>query len=133
MNVKVFFVRGLPGSGKSTYARNIIKPDIICEADSYFIKDGHYNFVAEDLGKAHDQCYNEFCNAVENNKSVAVCNTFSKYWEIKRYIEFCRDKHIKFKIIKMNTIYKSTHNVPEETIQRMKDRWQDFKNEHYVD
>ena len=40
----LYIVRGLPGSGKSTFARSIAKPYQIFEADQYFMKKGKYNF-----------------------------------------------------------------------------------------
>jgi adenylate kinase family enzyme len=38
MEKNLYIVRGLPGSGKSTFARSIAKPYQIFEADQYFMK-----------------------------------------------------------------------------------------------
>jgi adenylate kinase family enzyme len=41
----LFLVRGLPGSGKSTFATHIWNEYAVCEADKFFYdKEGNYNF-----------------------------------------------------------------------------------------
>ena len=37
-------IMGLPGSGKTTFARSIAKPWQIFEADQFFNKNGEYQF-----------------------------------------------------------------------------------------
>ena len=50
-------VRGLPGSGKSTFANWIWNEYAICEADKFFYdKEGNYNFDATKLSQAHKWC-----------------------------------------------------------------------------
>ena len=50
-------VRGLPGSGKSTFANNITNEFSVCEADKFFYdKEGNYNFDATKLSQAHKWC-----------------------------------------------------------------------------
>ena len=46
MNEKVLYlVRGLPGSGKSTFAKKLVHSDfLVCEADKYFMVNGEYKF-----------------------------------------------------------------------------------------
>ena len=41
----LFLVRGLPGSGKSSFAIHIWNEYAVCEADKFFYdKEGNYNF-----------------------------------------------------------------------------------------
>ena len=48
-------VRGLPGSGKSTFANWIWNEYAVCEADKFFYdKEGNYNFDAIKLREAHE-------------------------------------------------------------------------------
>lgn len=86
MKTNVFLVRGLPGSGKTTYAKNVLKAEIICEADDYFMRNGVYKFDPDQLADAHNACFNKFVEAVKHNKKTAVCNTFSRYWELKNIL-----------------------------------------------
>ena len=64
-DIQLIIMRGIQGSGKSTFANNLksiidgfgISEAIITSADNYFInKDGSYVFNGKLLGKAHKQC-----------------------------------------------------------------------------
>ena len=51
---ELVLVRGLPGSGKSTYARSLGYPNF--EADMFFIKDGKYVYnPAKSVWKTKDK------------------------------------------------------------------------------
>jgi adenylate kinase family enzyme len=55
MKQQLIIVRGIPGSGKSTFASSLGIPHY--EADQYFIgADGVYRFDFSKLGEAHRQC-----------------------------------------------------------------------------
>jgi adenylate kinase family enzyme len=58
--MKLTLIRGLPGSGKSTIARDISYRDhctVHCETDNYWIRhDGVYDFNKEYLKNAHAWC-----------------------------------------------------------------------------
>ncbi len=56
MEKKLYIVRGVPGSGKSTFAKSIAKSWQIFEADDYFVKNGKYEFNFSHLRDAHDSC-----------------------------------------------------------------------------
>ena len=122
-------VRGLPGSGKSTLAKQLIveanNDAIHLEADMYFIDEsGQYLFEHTLLKKAHNWCQNECKQALKNNISVVVSNTFVKHWEMAIY----RELAVKFNadlIIKIcEGQYENIHNVPEMTINNMREKWQ---------
>ena len=55
---KLFLVRGLPGSGKSTFAKALVGSDfLVCEADKFFYdKEGNYNFDATKVTKIDNRC-----------------------------------------------------------------------------
>ena len=60
-------MRGLPGSGKSSFLQKNFPRAWICSADEYFIgPDGNYFFVRENLGLAHQRCSNLFQTALGN-------------------------------------------------------------------
>ena len=51
---QLILLRGLPGSGKSTFAN--LLGGIHVEADQYFMQDGEYKFDASKLKQAHNWC-----------------------------------------------------------------------------
>jgi adenylate kinase family enzyme len=61
LNPTLFLVRGIPGSGKSTFAKHIWNEYAICEADKFFHnkETGEYNFDPSRLKEAHEWCRNE--------------------------------------------------------------------------
>ena len=122
-------IRGLPGSGKSTYAQSLGVPYF--EADMYFMRDGEYMFNTSRLHQAHEWCFNCVCAHIESNVDVAVSNTFTTVKEMKRYVEVARAHNYLVNIIEVKTSYGSVHNVPEETLAKMKARWQEVPDDMY--
>jgi adenylate kinase family enzyme len=122
----IFLIRGLPGSGKSTYAQKLlnIHPDAVhVEADMFFIRDEEYEFEPSKLKEAHDWCFVSFNKALLQSQKVIVSNTFTTYDELKRYFDTAYLMKVPIVVVEMLTQYESAHGVPEQTMQRMKSRW----------
>lgn len=115
----VIILRGVSGSGKSTFA-NLIKDDHteICCADDYFIDEqGNYNFDPKKLHKAHRYCFDKFVEAQRNpsiNK-IIVANTNTADWEFERYEEMARNvgDSIFYIVIENRHGSNDVHGVPE--------------------
>lgn len=122
---KLIIVRGLPGSGKSTLAKSMKNAKHL-EADMYFIRvDGLYDFNPKLLKNAHEWCHKEcFWLLGRINEQVVVSNTFTTYKEIKPYIDYAKEHGHEIEIITCTGEYQNIHNVPEETLKRMKDRFE---------
>lgn len=61
----VTILRGIPGSGKSTYQTEYCPKATVFSADHFFIEeDGHYNFDPTKLPDAHAQCLRRFAAQV---------------------------------------------------------------------
>mgnify|MGYP000391811624 CR=1 FL=1 len=83
-------VRGLPGSGKSTFANTITNEFSVCEADKFFYdKEGNYNFDATKLTNAHQWCREQVEIRMKDNQAnyqfyphIVVSNTFTQEWEM---------------------------------------------------
>lgn len=78
----LYLIRGVPGSGKSTFANNILQAGLVAgvvEADDYFIDvvTGEYNFDPSKLKNAHSYCQSLAETLIFNGWSVAVSNTQS--------------------------------------------------------
>jgi predicted kinase len=127
-------VRGLPGSGKSTFANTITNEFSVCEADKFFYdKEGNYNFDTNKLSQAHTWCKEQVEIRMKDNQineqfypHIVVSNTFTKEWEMNEYFELAKQYgYMVFTIIVENRHgSKSVHNVPEATMGNMLNRFE---------
>jgi predicted kinase len=134
MNKILTLVRGLPGSGKSTFANFIWNDYAVCEADKFFYdKEGNYNFDASKLKLAHVWCVNQVRTRMEDNKNnpqyypeIVVSNTFTQEWEMEQYFKLAEEYgYMVFTIIVENRHgNKSVHDVPDATMGNMLNRFQ---------
>ena len=124
---KLVLIRGLPGSGKSTEAKKLFGFKHF-EADMYFIdENGEYKYEARKIRDAHNWCRLETYKAVENGLNVVVSNTFTTNREIEPYFDIADMFGITPVIVECKGKWKSVHNVPDEVINRMADRWEEIK------
>ncbi len=132
---KFYMIIGIPGTGKTTKAKEIIetykkenKMLYHYEADMFFEKDGKYEFDKTKLKQAHMWCFNNFKEALKQNVDVIVSNTFVNMYERRKYIREAVINNYEIEVITMTTEYGSIHNVPEYTIKHMKKLFQPFTN-----
>lgn len=128
-------VRGIPGSGKSTIARALARDHgfIHYEADMYFVgSDGVYRWSPNKVSHAHNWCQEECYRALLDGMDVVVSNTFTTLREIVPYFKMAEALDIVPEIIVANGNYQNEHGVPEETLQKMRDRWQDIDYHNWL-
>ena len=134
MNKKLYIVRGLPGSGKSTFALELVGSDfLVCEADKYFMVDGEYKFDGSKLKEAHESCRNLVETYMKDSlindqfyREIAVSNTFTQEWEMQAYIDLAKQYgYMVFTVIVENRHGGvNQHGVPDEALTRMRDRFE---------
>jgi len=128
---KITLIRGLPGSGKSTLARQLVHnatvPTKHVEADMFMInrETGNYEFDPARLPGAHARCRVLTRHTLESGRNVVVSNTFSQMWELQPYFSIANALNLGTPtIIECQNSFGSIHNVPEEAMQRMRERWE---------
>lgn len=134
MNGVLFLVRGLPGSGKSTFANAIWNEYAVCEADKFFYdKEGNYNFDSSKLRDAHAWCRNEVETRMKDHQlnpqfypEIAVSNTFTQEWEMKDYYELAEKYGYKVVSLILENRHggKNIHGVPDDKLEIMKNRFE---------
>ncbi len=121
----LYIVRGIPGSGKSTFAKQLTAN--VFEADHYFYdNDGNYKFIASEIKDAHKECQDNVRIAMESSiPKIAVSNTSTQEWEMESYFELAKEfGYTVFTIIVENRHGgTNVHNVPEDKIEQMKNRF----------
>ena len=129
---KLILLRGLPGCGKTSLAeflRDGIGGDrcVAFAADDYFTDiNGDYNFDVKKLGVAHLWCRSQVMNNMAMEVPVIIVhNTLTTPKEIKEYTNMADIRGYQVVSLIVENRHGSTniHNVPEETLVKMKERF----------
>ena len=113
-------IRGLPGSGKTTYAKQCFPNHIHLEADMFFVDaNGNYNFNVNLIKNAHEWCINSSRIFMNHQKDIIISNTFTTLGEMRTYLDHAKLTGHQVSVIRMNTQYGSIHNVPADVINRL--------------
>lgn len=127
MSKSLILIRGIPESGKNTFAL-MLNTKAICTADDYFTsREGKYNWKLENAGKAHSWCQKKCKRFMQIGvEKIVVANTLTTEKELYPYFDLAKkyDYRVFSVIIENRHNGKNNHNVPEETIQKMKDRFE---------
>jgi len=131
MKNKLTIIRGIPGSGKSTYAKKNYKC-LILENDMFHERGGLYRWLPSSMKGAIEWCEETCRTALGLGMDVVVANTFVD----KKYVDFYKDMadefDADFEVIRMENDFGNVHNVPEKTLSRMKSEFDDYPGEKIV-
>jgi predicted kinase len=126
----LYIVRGIPGSGKSTFAKTLGGKHF--ETDNFFMVDGEYKFDVTKLKAAHEWCQNSVNTAMilnittDLNSTIVVSNTFTQEWEMKPYFDMAETYGYRvFSLIVENRHGGvNQHGVPQDKLEIMKNRFE---------
>lgn len=126
----LYLIRGVCGAGKSSFAESLYWKHLVfavLEADQYFVdsETGEYHFNPNLIAEAHRDCQNRAKMHLKMGNDIAVSNTSTTEREVQVYAKIAEECNAKFVSIVVENRHgsKSIHNVPEEKIQQMKNRF----------
>jgi predicted kinase len=128
MSKNVIILRGVPGSGKSTFASLLSgHHTFIACADDYFVQEnGEYKFDASLISHAHAWCQRQFLTAMEDPwfETVIVANTNVRPRDFAFYEKIAKEYKARVFHVVMENRHgnKDIHNVPKETLDTMRER-----------
>ena len=143
-NLTLTLIRGLPGSGKTTYAKHLQR--LAPKSTFLFATDDFWEERAFDprrLQEAHQwnqrrvkEAVTLLASPVAAPTHIVVHNTFSRFWELSPYLEMVdvqwADSPWQYFIVDLfdggctdhGLFERCTHDVPLHTITNMRSRWQ---------
>jgi len=118
---RLFLIRGVPGSGKTTYAKTLGIADHY-EADMWFEQNGEYDPAKIKL--AHEWCQKRALAAMQAGRDVVVSNTFTRLWEMDFYKDAARNLGVKVIEQVMTGEWPNVHGVPADKVRQMRQRFE---------
>jgi hypothetical protein len=118
---RLFLIRGVPGSGKTTYAKTLGIADHY-EADMWFDANGGYD--SSKIKLAHEWCEAQAIAAMQAGRDVVVSNTFTRLWEMQSYKDAARSLGIAVIQKVMTGEWRNVHGVPDDKVRRMRERFE---------
>ena len=121
-------LRGLPGAGKTTFAKHCFIGYDYCDADMFI--NPNAPFDGENLKNAHEQCLYHVKQNLLGEFDTIVGNTFTRNWEMQPYVDTARELGVNLfvAIVENSHGNESVHDGPEKTMNKMKARFEDFKS-----
>lgn len=121
----LIIVRGIPGSGKTSFAE-LLGTKAICSADDYVTRNGVYKWSPETIGKSHDWCQRKCRRFMKKQaERIVVANTSTTERELKPYYDLARQFGYRVYSIIVENRHdgKNIHNVPDDTLEKMANRF----------
>lgn len=133
---KMLVCRGIPSSGKSFIAKQLNESlkGIILSTDSVlYDSTGQYLFSADYMGLSHALNQAKCKEVCRRGLNVIIDNTNTTTKEVQPYYDIAMEYGYDFEMVLPSTSWmwdveecfkRNTHNVPLETIQRMRNRFE---------
>ena len=134
-----YIMRGIPGSGKSTVAEQIVESygycgpgePVIHSTDNLCMVDGEYRFDPELAAQRHAQNLNEFRASLDAGVPRVICdNTNIKVKQFAPYVEAAQAHGYQVVIVELVhpaldvAVERNSHGVPREVINQMILDWE---------
>jgi predicted kinase len=132
---KVYILRGVSGSGKSTFIKKLPKNKVVHSTDKFFYKGNKYIFDLKKLPLFHRKNFKEYQESLQKRKKIIVVdNTNLLCKHVKPYIDEARKYG--YKVILVDFLprgreyhyKKNIHNIPLRAIDMQIKNYYKCKN-----
>lgn len=126
MSKHLILLRGLPGSGKTTLAKQFDTDDCFAADDFPGLYEDEGGFHPELLHDSHEWCRQNVLDAMQNeSRCIVVHNTLTTEREMKPYLDLA--EAYEYRVISLIVENRhegvSVHNVPEQVMDAMENRF----------
>ncbi len=125
-------LRGLPGSGKSTFAQRLAAEHgfVHLEADDHFYVNSVYRFDPARVADAHALVVRDALAHLQAGRRIVVANTHVRLWEMAAIVGACQIAIKRVCVVECLGQWESRHGVPAEVIAQMQGRWEPWLDAH---
>jgi len=122
---RVVILRGIPGCGKSTYAKTLLNATIVSTDDFFIDETGKYERVDEKLTEAHTDCLRKFLTVLKRGDEIVVVdNTNINPVDVAPYYALAQvyghvPEVVTFECPASIAGPRNTHGVPQEHVNRL--------------
>lgn len=125
-------VRGIPGSGKSSFAKRAFPGVLLLENDMFHMHNGEYEWMGSRMKDAIAWCGEMAETALKNSMDVVIANTLTRRSYIDFYRKLAEKWCARFKVWRCIGHFKNVHGLTDSMVKGFEDSMEDWPGETIV-
>ena len=130
--MRLILVRGIPGSGKSTFAQKMFPGTLLLENDMFHIHNGNYEWDSKKMPEAISWCTKMARTALERGMDVIVANTFTKKRFVQAYQKMAEECGADFQVYRCTGHFQNQHGLSGSMVAGFEKAMEDWPGETVV-